>query len=64
VRELPGCFASGFSLDELFEALNEAVGLYLEAEEAPPIRLPEKKDGNGAFHLGEMTLVTPVAEPS
>lgn len=29
VQELPGCFASGESLDELWEALTEAVGMYL-----------------------------------
>lgn len=29
VRELPGCFASGRTLDELREALGEAIGLYL-----------------------------------
>lgn len=29
VVELPGCFASGRSLDELREALGEAIGLYL-----------------------------------
>jgi predicted RNase H-like HicB family nuclease len=29
IRELPGCFASGRTLDELHEALGEAVGLYL-----------------------------------
>jgi predicted RNase H-like HicB family nuclease len=29
VTQLPGCFASGRTLDELGEALAEAVGLYL-----------------------------------
>lgn len=29
VKELPGCFASGFTLDELYESLEEAIGLYL-----------------------------------
>jgi predicted RNase H-like HicB family nuclease len=29
VLDLPGCFASGGTLDELHEALGEAVGLYL-----------------------------------
>jgi predicted RNase H-like HicB family nuclease len=29
IRELPGCFASARTLDELREALGEAVGLYL-----------------------------------
>ena len=30
VAELPGCFASGKDLDELMEAMNEAVSLYLD----------------------------------
>ncbi len=29
VEELPGCFASGGTFEELMEALEEAVGLYL-----------------------------------
>lgn len=29
VRELPGCFATGDDLDELREALQEAISLYL-----------------------------------
>ena len=29
VKELPGCYASGFSLDELKEALAEAIQLWL-----------------------------------
>lgn len=29
VLDLPGCFASGDSLDELWEALQEAIPLYL-----------------------------------
>jgi predicted RNase H-like HicB family nuclease len=29
VSELPGCFASGDTLDELFESLQEGIALYL-----------------------------------
>lgn len=29
VADLPGCFAAGADLDELVEAVGEAVGLYL-----------------------------------
>ncbi len=32
VPELPGCFASGDTLDELFESLQEGVALYLADE--------------------------------
>jgi len=35
VPELPGCFASGDTLDELFNSVREGIQLYL-AEEAPP----------------------------
>ena len=34
VQELPGCFASGHTLDELRESLREAVFLYLRDESA------------------------------
>ena len=40
VRELPGCFASGDTVAELIEAVEEAVALYLappEADEVPPV---------------------------
>jgi predicted RNase H-like HicB family nuclease len=30
VSELPGCFATGFTLDELRESLTEAIALYLD----------------------------------
>jgi predicted RNase H-like HicB family nuclease len=29
VKDLPGCFASGDTMEELREALDEAIGLYL-----------------------------------
>jgi predicted RNase H-like HicB family nuclease len=32
VAELPGCFASGTSLDELFDSLREGIQLYLEGD--------------------------------
>jgi predicted RNase H-like HicB family nuclease len=35
VVELPGCFASGVTLDELREALEEAVSIYLEDDDSP-----------------------------
>jgi predicted RNase H-like HicB family nuclease len=42
VSELPGCFASGRTLDELSEAVAEAVGLYLwdVAIDLPDLLLP------------------------
>jgi len=32
VSELPGCFASGDTLDELFESLQEGIALYIADE--------------------------------
>jgi predicted RNase H-like HicB family nuclease len=56
VRELPGCFASGRTLDELAEALQESVGLYLDdpsiALTHPPLHvgdiLVSAEPGSGA----------------
>ncbi len=42
VRELPGCFASGDTVAELIESVEEAVALYLappEADEAPSVAI-------------------------
>jgi predicted RNase H-like HicB family nuclease len=35
VAELPGCFATGDDLDELFASLREGVGLYLDDDASP-----------------------------
>ncbi len=35
VAELPGCFASGRDLDELREAVVEAITLYLATDDVP-----------------------------
>lgn len=57
VLDLPGCFASGDSLDELREALEEAVRLYLadepEISAAATRRLPRE------LEAGEMRLSLP-----
>lgn len=39
VRELPGCFASGHTVAELIESVEEAIALYLagEGEESAPV---------------------------
>lgn len=41
VPKLPGCFASGDTLDELFESLQEGVALYLadEGEQSGPLHV-------------------------
>ena len=51
VKELPGCFASGFSLDELKEATFEAIqlclpeGIKLEQLEWKPVKERAPKSG-------------------
>lgn len=39
VLDLPGCFASGSSLDELREALEESIALYLSGDAADPMNV-------------------------
>jgi predicted RNase H-like HicB family nuclease len=41
VPQLPGCFASGDSLDELFESLQEGIALYLadDGERSGPLQV-------------------------
>jgi len=53
VKELPGCFASGRSLDELKEALFEAIAMCL-----PSDGTSGKKPKVGRARVDEMTLVT------
>lgn len=55
VVELPGCFASGDTIDELLEALGEAISLYLE--DAGPTQAP------ASIEVAEMTVATSAVEP-
>lgn len=46
VKELPGCFASGHDLEEVKQALVEAIGLVLTDEDghtSPSVRVDELK---------------------
>jgi predicted RNase H-like HicB family nuclease len=45
VKELPGCFASGDTLDELLEALREGIALCLDEDQQ-----------TGPLHLASATL--------
>jgi predicted RNase H-like HicB family nuclease len=51
VQELPGCFASGQDLDELKDALLEAIRMCWTAEDA---RREEAK----SLHVGSMVVAT------
>ncbi len=59
VLELPGCFASGDTLDELREALEEAISLYIADDpDAATIQDMEKLPGRG-MQVGEMRVQIP-----
>jgi predicted RNase H-like HicB family nuclease len=56
VVELPGCFATGEDLDELAEALGEAITLYeAKRESAPP--KPKGPAPRRRYRVDKMTLV-------
>lgn len=55
VVDLPGCFASGDSFDELLEALKEAIGLCLHDSGSPSS--PAK------IEVAEIVVATAPAEP-
>jgi predicted RNase H-like HicB family nuclease len=61
VEELPGCFASGFSLDELKEAAVEAMQLWLpkgiELENAKWTVVNEKQSERGKSQLGRRQML-------
>ncbi len=46
VPEMPGCFASGETLDELFTSLQEGIALYLAGE----------SEQSGPLHIASATL--------
>jgi predicted RNase H-like HicB family nuclease len=48
IEQLPGCFASGGTLDELGDALKEAVRLYLDDETA--------ELSHGQLRVGELVV--------
>jgi predicted RNase H-like HicB family nuclease len=59
VKELPGCFASGRTLDELKEALFEAIEMCLpDAEPRLPNGAADKQHKGFSARLDELKLVT------
>lgn len=60
VVELPGCFASGDNLDELREALEEAISLYLhDRPDGGKIRTMEEKEPERHMEVGSMRVRVP-----
>lgn len=63
VHELPGCFASGATLNELREALSEAIALYLYDDPTKgSIKKMSKlpKGASRSVEVGEMRVKVPV----
>ncbi len=56
VRELPGCFASGETLDELKEAVVEAITLYIEGDQPPELTDARR----AAAQIGEIRVLLPM----
>lgn len=63
VLDLPGCFASGESLDELREALEEAISLYLhdrpDAGVIKEMEKPKLPSPSRHMEVGEMRVKVP-----
>jgi predicted RNase H-like HicB family nuclease len=62
VLELPGCFASGATLDDLKDALDEAIAMYLEDDEAtarPDLLEALRRGTRGALRVDEMKVLVP-----
>jgi predicted RNase H-like HicB family nuclease len=65
VQELPGCFASGETLDALKDALEEAIAMYLEDDEAsarPDLVEALRQGTRGALQVDEMKVLVPPSE--
>jgi predicted RNase H-like HicB family nuclease len=62
--ELPGCFASGETLDALKDALDEAIAMYLEDDEATarPDLEALRQGTRGALRVDEMKVLVPPLE--
>jgi len=58
VQELPGCFASGKDMNELEEALIEAINMCLTEKEHAQILADVQAAANRTMRVGEITLAT------
>jgi predicted RNase H-like HicB family nuclease len=57
VVELPGCFATGETLDELTEAVGEAIALYQADTQPAPVATPRTQGRSGRYRVDRLTLV-------
>ncbi len=58
VVELPGCFASGETLDELTEALSEAISLYMHDDPAA-VEIVNTEILHQAVEVAELKVLVP-----
>jgi predicted RNase H-like HicB family nuclease len=61
VEELPGCFASGRTLDELVESLTEAVFMYLDDDRSGTSGIERRADRAPAIRIEELRVEVPEA---
>jgi predicted RNase H-like HicB family nuclease len=59
VLELPGCFATGDNLDELCQALEEAIPLYMADESEAGTAGQTGPPRSGHLEVGEMRVKVP-----
>ena len=57
VVELPGCFASGFTMDELLEGLSEAISLVLMDDPEAGRIVAAEPDSLPRMEVGEMKVL-------
>lgn len=57
VVELPGCFASGFTMDELIEGLSEAISLVLMDDPQAEMIVDAEPASPPRMEVGEMKVL-------
>jgi predicted RNase H-like HicB family nuclease len=57
VVELPGCFATGETLDELMEGLGEAIALYQADTQSTSVTMSRTRGRPGRYRVERVTLV-------
>ena len=57
IKELPGCFASGFTMDELIEGLQDAIRVYLGKEDGSVAETRVDAETPGSIRVDELTVL-------
>lgn len=57
VVELPGCFASGFTMDELLDGISEAISLYLSDDPEAGRIIDAEPTSPPRAEVGEMKVL-------